>query len=299
MRALTLIIPDLLTTLAQADEAGQALPHLRQLTQSSNAHACAPYDDEPTAFYRWLGETGDLPRAELLAHHYKLPPAQAWLIAQPIECQADSQNIYCLGTAHLEITQSQANQLVESLNQHLIPGGMRLYAPEPMRWLLSLSEPLKVQTQSLNTVVNRAISQTPSVFTELQMLLHKHPINKERERAGKPLIHACWLSGAGKLPMMSKCPNVGVVTEDPLTRVLVDWVDAQWVQSLNNIESTVAEYGQNLDEMVICLSAQRHAIALEKNERWDKRLHQIRVYGGDNLCYDASRQWIKMKLPFL
>jgi hypothetical protein len=298
MRALTLIIPDLLNTLAQADEAGQALPLLRQLSQST-AQACDPYDDEATAFYRWLGQAGELPRAELLAHHYQLPPASAWLIAEPIECQADSQAIYCLGTAHLNIDQREANQLIESLNQHLIPAGMRLYAPEPMRWLLALPAPLQVQTQSLNTIVNRALSQTPSLFTELQMLLHKHPINLAREAAGKPQIHACWLSGEGKLPVLSKRPTVAVITEDPLTRVLANWIDAQPSQMLNSLESTLEEQGGDFSEMVICLKAAHHAVALEHNDmkallaqRWGKRLKHFRVYGGDNLCYDAPRRII-------
>lgn len=305
MRALTLIIPDLLSTLAQADEAGQTLPRLRELTQSK-AQPCAPYADEPTAFYRWLGETGELPRAEILAHHYQLPPAQAWLVAEPIEIQADKNTIYCLGSTHLDLTQTQANQFVDSLNQHLIPGGMRLYAPEPLTWLISFSSPLTIETQALNTIVNRAISQTPSVFTELQMLLHKHPLNLEREKAGLPQVHACWLSGEGKLPVLPKRPSVGVVTENSLTRVLADWVGAESCQSLNNLEATVLEYGKEFDEMVVCLSAARYAVNLEKNdmeslvtEHWGKRLQQIRVYGGENLCYDAPRQWVKKKLPFL
>lgn len=305
MRALTLIIPDLLATLAAADEAGQSLPFLRQLSNSTS-HPTEAYEDEPTAFYRWLGGRGPLPRAQLLALHYQLPPAEDWLIAEPIECQADQHSIYCLGTAHLEVSQTEAHELVDSLNQHLIPGGMRLYAPEPSRWLLGLSKPLNVQTQSLNTIVNRALSQTPSLFTELQMLLHKHPINRAREQAGRPLIHACWLSGEGKLPVMNKQPTVGVVSEDPLTRVLANWIEAQICQPLNNLESTIIEYAEQFTEMVICLKASQHAIALEQNDmkalltdQWTKRLEKMQVYGGENLCYDAPRQWMKKKLPFL
>lgn len=305
MRALTLIIPDLLSTLAQADEAGLALPLLRQLSLSS-AKACEPYHDDATAFYRYLGEKGDLPRAQLWAHHYQLPPAQSWLLAEPIECQADNKAIYCLGSAHLQVTQSEANQIIETMNQHLVPAGMRMFAPEPTRWLLALPGPLTVQTQSLNTIVNRALSQTPSLFTELQMLLHKHPVNLARESAAKPLIHACWLSGEGKLPVMKKIPSMGVVTEDPLCRVLAQWIDAQLCQTLNSLESTVTEYAKTFSEMVICLKAQNQAHALEHNdmkalltEQWGKQLQKIHVYGGDNLCYDAPRQWVKKKLPFL
>lgn len=296
MRALTLIIPDLLNTLDQADEAGQALPLLRQLSQST-AQSCEPYEDEATAFYRWLGESGPLPRAELLAHHYKLPPASAWLIAEPIECQTDGKAIYCLGTAHLELEQTEANQFIDSMNQHLASEGMRLYAVEPSRWLISFSKPLEVQTQSLNTIVNRAMSKTPSLFTELQMLLHRHPINLARQAEGKPQIHACWLSGEGKLPVISKRPSVGVATSDPLTRVLANWVDAQPCDLLNSLESTFEENEHHFKEMVICLNAAQHAIALEQNDmkalleqRWGKKLDQISVYGGGDLCYHATNR---------
>jgi hypothetical protein len=305
MRALTLIIPDLISTLAQADEAGQILPLLKQLSQSSSI-PCEPYEDEATAFYRWLGEKGTLPRAELLAHHYKLPPAAAWILAEPIECQSTSENIYCLGAAHLQLDQFEANQWIESLNQHLTQVGMRLYAPEPTRWLLALPSEMPFKTQSLSTVVNRALPSTSLLFAELQMLMHQHPLNHSRQLAGKPVIHACWLSGEGKLPMLNKRPTVGVVTEDPITQVLAQWIDAQPCQSLNTLESTVQAHAKDFSEMVICLKATHHAIALEQNDmkalleqRWGKQLEQIRVYGGDNLCYDAPRQWVKKKLPFL
>jgi len=305
MRTLTLIIPDLISTLAHADESGQALPLLRHVTQAKK-EPCAPYSDEPTAFYRWLGEKGDLPRATLLAHHYKLPPAQAWVVAEPIECQADKTSLYCLGSAHLAITQSEANQCVESLNQYLVPAGMRLYAPEPALWLIALPVTLDKPTQSLSSVINRAIDQTPLLFTELEMLLHKHPINLAREQAGKPLIHACWLSGEGALPVMKKQPKVGVISDNPLTRVLADWIEAQICHSQSTIEATLAFYADDLNEMVICLRGQQHAFALEQNDMklllrngLGKDLQQIRVYAGDNLCYDAPRKWINKKLPHI
>jgi hypothetical protein len=130
-----------------------------------------------------------------LARQHKLPSSPAWVLAEPIECQADNQQLYCLGSAHLAITQSEANQCIESMNQHLVPAGMKLYALEPALWLLALPSELSHLTQPLNKVLNSALGKTPALFTELQMLLHKHPINLAREQAGKPVIHACWLSG--------------------------------------------------------------------------------------------------------
>jgi hypothetical protein len=304
MRTLTLIIPDLINTLAQADESGESLPLLRQVTQAK-AEPCPPYCDEPTAFYRWLGEKGDFPRASLLAHHYKLPPAAAWVVAEPIECQANKQSIYCLGSAHLRITPHEANQCIDSLNQHLIPAGMRLYAPEPSLWLLALPAPLGQCTSPLSSVLNAPLGNTVGLFTELQMLLHKHPVNLTRERAGQPLIHACWLSGEGVLPVMKKQPKTGVITDNPLTRVLADWIEAPLCQSQNTLESTLNLYANEVNELVVCLNAQQHAFALEQNDmkkllsnQSGKSLQRIRVYGGDNLCYDAPRKLLK-KTPSL
>jgi hypothetical protein len=38
-----------------------------------------------------------------------------------------------------------------------------------------------------------------SLMTELQMVLHDHPVNDERERRGLPTANAIWLWGAGSL----------------------------------------------------------------------------------------------------
>jgi len=38
------------------------------------------------------------------------------------------------------------------------------------------------------------------LHNEMQMFLHLHPLNRERERLGQPLVNALWCWGAGELP---------------------------------------------------------------------------------------------------
>lgn len=307
MRSLTLLIPDLLATLNLMDEQDTSLPTLRTLLQHPHRNTTG-YDDEPSAFYRYLGQHSPLPKAELLAHMHRLPPSEGWLVAEPIECQMDLKAVYCLGNQHLYLNANEATSFIESINEHIVPSGRRMFAPSPNQWLMALDKPVKWQTRPLKQILNQKIDTQTPYDLEMQMLLHNHPVNKTRQARKMPTANAVWFSGAGKLPFMDKRPSLGVVTDDAMTKTLAEWVEAQVCAPLGSLEQCLDKYlGQNdVQDLVIGLHADENLHNLEHN--WvepllsavkDKRLKDARIYCGDDLCYDVERKVFNIKIPFV
>jgi hypothetical protein len=57
-------------------------------------------------------------------------------------------------------------------------------------------------------------------FNELQMVLHDHPVNQEREARGVPAVNSAWFWGGGTLPDRITSNWVHVWSRDALARGL-------------------------------------------------------------------------------
>jgi hypothetical protein len=108
------------------------------------------------------------------------------------------------------VTGEEYEALTTTLNEHLTFENYELQPNHETGWLLrstreldaitiapehAFSEPLK---HSLPTGPQGA--ELRRLMTEIQMLLHEHPINRARARGGLPAINAVWLWGLGVLP---------------------------------------------------------------------------------------------------
>jgi hypothetical protein len=174
--------------------------------------------DIPTAAYHALGGEGGLPRAALLALYHDLPPAAAWLLCEPVELIAARRDVVCLGNAHFEFEQEEADAFAATFNAYWEGTGRILYTPTPRQWLLALSSPIDFKTNPLSDVLNQPIVSKDRawnvLFSEAQMLMQAHPVN--RARAGLlPPVNGLWLSGEGELPVLEKQPRLRVMTDIP------------------------------------------------------------------------------------
>ena len=55
-----------------------------------------------------------------------------------------------------------------------------------------------------------------NVLSEIEMAMHDHPVNLEREAAGKPPINSLWLWGGGMAPEAVARPQPPLYSDDPL-----------------------------------------------------------------------------------
>lgn len=56
------------------------------------------------------------------------------------------------------------------------------------------------------------------LLSEIEMALHEHPVNAEREAAGKPVVNSLWLWGGGHAPATEAGRLPPLFADDPLLR---------------------------------------------------------------------------------
>lgn len=322
MQNISLIIDDCLPIFNDQPEGQKPWPWLHKLLNTQGEEVQI-YADGATGLYHHLGGTNELPLAALTAHKFRLPPARSWLLAQPMECLADARSVYCEGYEHLDITPQEAAQLIDTINEHIAPLDMRMYAPEPEHWLLGAQTEMAFETFELEEVVGQDIAkyvpkqasqQWQQLFVEIEMLLHQHPVNQLRVASGKPQINACWLWGEGELQVLKKQPSATVASSQDLCAVLAEWVDAQIIYPKAGLDETLAAVPSGTEQLMVVIdqddfedmSEKDYLAALEQH--WLKpvfaMLHKKAVssahfYLGEDRCYDLAKSGFKIKIPFL
>lgn len=137
-----------------------------------------------------------------------------WLRAQPIHFAAGLDRLTTVplhGQARMSI--AERNSLAPTFAEHLQSTGFELHDGADGEWLLRSEAPLQVQTVTPEfAAANPAEHILPSgrdagglrrLMTELQMLLHEHPVNSQRQLRGLPALNAIWLHGEGMLSDVS------------------------------------------------------------------------------------------------
>jgi hypothetical protein len=133
-----------------------------------------------------------------------------WLRAQPIHFAAGLDRLTTVvlqGDARM--SEAERAQLVPVLGEHVQSSGFELHDASNDEWLLRSEHPLQVQTVSPEfAAANPRAEILPQgrdagglrrLMTEMQMLLHEHPVNAQRQARGVPAINAVWFHGEGML----------------------------------------------------------------------------------------------------
>jgi hypothetical protein len=120
-----------------------------------------------------------------------LEAAPYWLCADPIHLQVQGDTLLLLEQYSFALTQPEADALIETLNAHFVPEGLRFYAPSPHAWLVGMQNPATLTTTAPLKRVGRSIDgylpqgddaqRWRSYFNEAQMLFHEHAVNVLRE----------------------------------------------------------------------------------------------------------------------
>jgi hypothetical protein len=137
-----------------------------------------------------------------------------WLRAQPIHFAAGLDRLTTVplhGDARMSAAERKS--LTPTLVDHLQSTGFELHDGADGEWLLHSAEPLLVQTVSPEFAAanpseeilprGRDAGGLRRLMTEMQMLLHEHPVNTQRQLRGLPALNAIWLHGEGMLSDVS------------------------------------------------------------------------------------------------
>ncbi|MGE0386008.1 MAG: hypothetical protein AB7Q97_14870 [Gammaproteobacteria bacterium] len=136
------------------------------------------------------------------------PNDGAWLRADPVHLHAQRDTLVLFDEAAFELGVAEAAALRASIDAHLAPDGLVLQCGAvPTHWYLRLPSPPALRTAPPDSVRGRDIRaclpQGPdarrwrALMNEAQMVLHEHPVNRERGARGEPEINSVWFWGGG------------------------------------------------------------------------------------------------------
>lgn len=135
----------------------------------------------------------------------------AWLRADPGYLRPDMASARLLACGELGLTQAEADEFIRPLRTLFGDLGVMISAPTPSRWYVEMARETKLPPFSPPAKVlgDDLFQHLPEgdlgrrwkhLLNESQTVLHNHPLNAERIRAGKPPVNTLWFWGGGVLP---------------------------------------------------------------------------------------------------
>ena len=212
VHTVTLFIPALFWPHAGVDHDAPMVPALRTLLSRSDAGE-ARSDDEQAWLCEQFGvpRQADWPTAPIALFGAGMPAGEDfWLSADPVHLQVNRDQLILLAPESLSITAAEAVALCAALTRHFDTDHLTFLAPQSHRWYLKTPQPARIHTSGLSRAIGQDVDRMlpkgddrlawHRLFNEVQMVLHAHPVNGERELRGALPINSLWFSGGGTLP---------------------------------------------------------------------------------------------------
>lgn len=282
MRHLHLIIAGLQPEHVQADTAlPDAVPALKALlTRGRRQAGLLPRSPaQRLARFSAPGQ-GDIALAPLrMAYDGLTPKGDAWLCADPVHLRLMRDHIL-LGDAYaFELNASEASSLVAGLNEHF-RARIEFVAAAPERWYARFTTPLNVlqapldahlgcpvETRSATTGTARELAR---LVNEVQMFLHQHPVNAEREARGVDPINGVWFWGDGT-PAQPTLPARILFGESPLAAAVAAATGIRFAPL-----DALAEQSVDTRDRALAFIDSLHAPACYGQlQHWQQRLQEL------------------------
>lgn len=176
-----------------------------------------------------------------------------WLRADPVFLQPDRDSAILAAHEELELTQDEANKLVDAINTHFVDEPWQLHALHHHRWYLKLDSPQQLSTHPLANVLGDNINEFMpmgndakywfKITNEIQMLLHGTNVNFERESRNMLTANSIWLWGGGCLPEKSNmdCSYNKIVSNDVYHMGIANYVDIDVIPLNGHLENNLLE----------------------------------------------------------
>lgn len=168
--------------------------------------------DWPAAPYCLLADGGE-------------PGKHHWLRADPVHLRLEGNRLVLADSGLFSVSQQEAESIADSLNAHFSGDGLVFHSLRPDRWYLRVERTPQLETTPLSEAAGKSIdallprgADAPSWrarLNDVQMLLHGHAVNEQREAAGGLTINSVWLWGGGKLPEAARAPFNAVWSDYP------------------------------------------------------------------------------------
>lgn len=236
-KSLTLIAPEIAPSLRQAIAAGRSSwPQLARLGGRGSIRALPPAHGE---LLTWQSALLDA----LGVHDPQQYPSAAvtrtgdiderasgfWMHLQPMHLIAGLDRLTAMMLyGESRVARAELAELEATIAAHLRTAGLELMRTSTDGWLVRSDRTLEVRTATPEAAISTPLDQVmpqgrdaPALrrlMTELQMLLHEHPVGVERLRRGVPEINAVWFHGSGEIRDVQRYRLPQAFGDDPYLR---------------------------------------------------------------------------------
>jgi hypothetical protein len=192
----------------------------------------------------WRGAAGRLPWAARAAAADGIEVGDlAWGLVTPCHWHLGTEQLTLTDPAQLLLDEAESRALFAAVRPLFTGAGWALTWGAPLRWYTAHDSLAGLACASLDRVVGRnvdpwlgsdaAARPVRRLQAEVQMLLHAHPLNAERERRGLPVVNSFWLSGCGSFqPEATPAPPIDARLRGPA--LAGDW--AAWARAWQTLD---------------------------------------------------------------
>lgn len=270
---LTLIVPGIGTVLARSAQGSVATTRLAHVAgRGALKRQWNRSDADDTDLRPW--QRGLLAALELKSKHLASAPVSAlggklartgeyWMHLDPVHFAAGLDRLaYLPLEGEARILATERTSLAAVLDEHLRTLGMELHTLPDDSWCVRCAQVFAVETSNPEAAaaneLQLALPRGPDagalrrLMTELQMLLHDHPVNESRARRGLPAINAVWIWGQG------------VVAEPAATKTLPPvFADAPYARGICALHSHSANPAPaTSDALISAITGSSRALAV-------------------------------------
>lgn len=173
--------------------------------------------------------------------------AHPWGLLTPVHWRVGTDAVHLADPRALELDEATSRTLLDAVRPLFESEGFTLAWGAPLRWYASHPTLAALPTASLERVIGRNVDRwlpaqrearlVRRLQNEVQMLLHTHPINGQREAAGLPAVNSFWLSGCG---IARAEATLGAQLDERLTAPALaeDW--PAWAAAWSELDASLA-----------------------------------------------------------
>jgi hypothetical protein len=223
----------------------EALPVLAQDAGADEWSLSPPHERAFAHAAGWTGADGTWPFAAHEAAALGIATGtQAWARFTPTHWHLGTEQVSLMDPAALSLDEATARTLFEAVHELLAGDGWQLAWGAPTAWFAAHESLAGLPTASLDRVIGRnvdawlgsdkAARRLRRLQAELQMLLHSHPANAEREACGLLPANSVWISGCGvHQPLGQGAAELDTRLRSPA--LAGDW--AAWCKAWDTLEA--------------------------------------------------------------
>jgi len=205
-----------------------------------------------------------------------------WLRCDPVHFNAEHSGVRLLDVEPDTIDHHEAKGLTDAIAALYREEGWQVFPLAGQRWYLRLPTPPPLMTTPLYEVAGQAIDdvlpggpaqrQWRQILTEIQMVLHRHAINEQRQQQGRPVINGVWFWGGGESPEVGPLPWQTVTSDEPFAIGLARCSKVPAAVITGGAERVIDTLEQ---DALVVVSALRPAVSRQTWPLWWRQLRRV------------------------